>query len=651
MDEKKYKLSKLLFPCGLLCLLFIIIGVWVVDSSLNSMFLYQDYKELKIIEKKGWRNLSIESTKILLFDTNKHIKSLQRDLLPLYPFLDLYSNIPIIGKYVGQVKPLINFGYELTNSCATIIHMMDSHWQNPILKDFSTTQKISIILINSADDINKAKKAIDNADKARTQIDSNLLPTFFREDYQKLNDRFEYIQVLVSLLQVFPDIAGLNQAQKYVIIAQNRDELRATGGFITAIGTADVENSMFKSFNINDSYQIDNFNVTYPPAPEPMVLYMMAPFWVTRDANWSPDFATSARQVQELYYLSTNQITDGVIAIDQDAIRSLLKILGPIKINDYPTVIDETNVEEFMHYAWGPEEGEELNKDWWINRKNFIPQLGEEMLNSLLGITESQNFIELLTIIYTNIKEGHILLYFTNPQVQEILIKTDLDNSVKASNGDFLMLVDSNIGFNKVDAVIERSIEYDVDLSDPQYPIALVHINYKHLIQTNVTCVHEPMYGKTYADMWERCYWDYWRIIKPEGTGLMSSKKPEVRSEWLMSGQDTANDIMVYPEGNGVISFEGMMVLPTSQSQDIFLELSLPNSVIDMKNNQIKYNLHVQKQPGLEKLPIKIQIKLPDKYIMANQEQDWKTNSSPNIYIWDGLLYSSQEFELIFNNY
>ncbi|MCA1554618.1 MAG: DUF4012 domain-containing protein, partial [Chloroflexi bacterium] len=96
--------------------------------------------------------------------------------------------------------------------------------------------------------------------------------------------------VLVSLLELFVQIGslvGFDGARSYLIIAQNEDELRATGGFISAVGLITVERGKVVASEFMDSYAVDNLGKPYPDPPDALRKYMLAYLWLFRDSNWS----------------------------------------------------------------------------------------------------------------------------------------------------------------------------------------------------------------------------------------------------------------------------------------------------------------------------------------------------------------------------
>jgi hypothetical protein len=326
--------------------------------------------------------------------------------------------------------------------------------------------------------------------------------------------------------------------------------MRATGGFITAIGLLDLDKGKVTRFDIQDSYQADDLTKDYPAPPGPLQRFMLAGIWLPRDANGSPDFPTSARQVQALYQLSKNVKTDGVIAFDQTAVTSLLAVFGQVTVPGFTEPVNAANVQEYMHAAWAPEPDQGFSQQWWENRKNFIPELGKLLMQKILSSRDKKVLLNLATTSLDDLRSGHILVYFSDAQAQQALSQMVLDSAVNPPPGDFLELVDSNIGFNKTDPVIKRSIQYKIDLTDPLHPKAEFNALYQHIINLAVACIHQAEYSQSYTGMQERCYWDYWRVLT-RSSRLTGSHVTPVPAGELLNKQawDGALDITA-GEGN-----------------------------------------------------------------------------------------------------
>ena len=91
----------------------------------------------------------------------------------------------------------------------------------------------------------------------------------------------------------------------YLVLIQNNHELRATGGFIAAVGRVTVDKGRMTALDFADSYTVYSDKSTYPLAPKPMQQYMHIPLLLMRDANWSPDLPTTAEVARALYAQET----------------------------------------------------------------------------------------------------------------------------------------------------------------------------------------------------------------------------------------------------------------------------------------------------------------------------------------------------------
>ena len=495
------------------------------------------------------------------------MSGLRWGIAPLFPMFDLLKWLPGIGQYAGQVEPLTMYGYYLASAgeegVKGLAPLLDE--EAPSTGDPISQQIITVLAKNKAD-INAAQTAVARAANARSQLDLSWIPGNAGVQLREFDRRFPLIQGGIGLLAQLPQLAGVDGPRTYLIVVQNKDELRATGGFISAFGLLEAHQGKITRFEFQDSYDIDNFNVDYPKPPAPIAKYMLAGMWLPRDANWSADFPTAARQIQELYTASTGTKVDGVIAMDQDALVGLLNALGPVQVNQLSEPVSGQNVIAWMQQAWAPAADEGMSEDWWLQRKNFIGQLGVALKDRLFSLDEPAALAEVGFNTLQAVQAGHILLYFNQPNAQSALVKAGLDGSVRPGTGDFLMLVDSNIGFNKADALVERSLDYAVNLMDPQNPSAQLRASYRSKAQPGVACKHEAVYNLTYTGMQQRCYWDYWRVLTAGDSQKESSEVTFIPADQLLTQQAYDGQVSQALAEGGAAELAGMMVLPAGES-------------------------------------------------------------------------------------
>jgi len=448
--------------------------------------------------------------------------------------------------------------------------------------------------------------------KNRNALDVSLLPLRFQDDFLLLDKFLPLIQLSGEVLPHLPEMVGLDSPANYLLLALNQDELRGGGGFITAMGTATVQNLTNIDFELKDSYQFDDFTKEYPLPPQPLQTFMLAGMWLPRDGNWSVDFPTSARKVQELFKISNEIDTKGVIAFDQEAVFQIMGAIGPIQVDPQENIwVDENNVIQYMQESWGSKSHEE---NWWANRKDFIGVLGKAILETVTKSRDIKQIFELAKVSRSLIKSGHLLVFFNNPSVQSILNQQEMDHAINVQKGDFIYWVDSNVGFNKMDAIIQRSMSYQIDLSNIDQPTARLKMKFVNPVETAVICEHIASYGEeiSYKNMQERCYWDYWRLYRPQGSLLSNANITSIPGEQLLSGQAWQGPLDQVSDLPGFEMAGGMMVLPTFSQQEIEFTFTLPKEIIEVRDGKYIYSLTILKQLGLNEIPVEFQITIPN---------------------------------------
>jgi hypothetical protein len=587
----------------------------------------------------------------LVKEAASDVEVIYKDLRPLFPIFNALQGIPWAGPYLGQVDPLLTYADGLAQAGKEIVMGLEL-----LLENAQTGQTNNSLLESASQAMESgqvhfvnAAQALDQANQARSKIRPEILPDSVRLQFLKLDGNFDLLRAGIKALQSAPQLLGAGEAQNYLVLAQNRDELRATGGFISGIGLVSIQDGKIEQLILGDSFQIDDFSKGYPTPPDPLMRFMLADYWVTRDANWSPDFPTAAQEAQTLYTLSTGNQTQGVIAFNQLAVRRLLEVVGPVQVPGIDELITADNVEEYMRQAWAPTPEEGLSQEWWLHRKDFMQQLGNAILEKMLESSNQEQLLNLAKTIIDLLYQGQLLVYFNEPQAQAALGAGGWDGSVNPESGDYLYLVDSNVGFNKVDSLIQRSLTYQVDLSDLNHPTGKVTVNFQHTGNGDQACRQEISYGNgTYQDMQQRCYLDYWRVYVPGGSELLTSTAQSVPADELLSGVGWSGQVESIPGEAGTQVFAGLLMLPPSQTSQIDISYSLPRSVVQQSQmNLQEYNLKVQVQPGLAGLPYHFEVKLPDDTIPLSMDEGWVSLGSQT-WSWQGILDKTIEIKLLF---
>jgi len=275
-----------------------------------------------------------------------------------------------------------------------------------------------------------------------------------------------------------------------------------------------------------------------------------------------------------------------------------------------------------------------------------MADLGNALVDRAMQVDQPGTLMALVREAYKLLREKHFLLYFEEDRLQAALAALGLDGALRPGEGDFLLVVDSNLGFNKADPLIERLITYRVDLTQDA-PSASLTLTYRHTFQGSADCRHAAYVEQAvYKSLMERCYWDYLRVYLPAAADPISAHAPRVPAEWLLSGEPEDGSLQMQPGEAGTSMLSGLFVLPPGEQIQITAHYRLPASVLSTTAEGLwVYRLRVAKQAGTLGTPLRVEVRLPAGSLAS--DGGWKP-AEPGVLVWEGRLWVDQELELTF---
>jgi hypothetical protein len=533
------------------------------------------------------------------------------------PFLwlgpDLYW-VPVYGGDLASMQDLVSMVDSLLASADISYQAIDPLLEGNELSDLNPVH-LTEFLNQVQPRLIEAQGQLELAGIARSRLKMESLSPEVRNLI--LNDVDPLMVLMQDGLTVaveFPRLmGGTSEGPKtYLLLVQNEDELRPTGGFITAVGTLLVQNGQISSLTFQDSSDLENWTRPYPAAPWQLQQYMNSRVMILGDTSWFTDYPTAALYAETLYSYADAHSVDGVIAFDQQMLVEVLSVTGPVELEGVPYPIDSSNVIAYMRAAKTPTAEESASPDW--SNKAFMMKIANALVEKIFsGEIQPERLAALMLQV---LNEHHLLLEFDNSPLTSLLARYYWDGAVRPDGGDFLMVVDTNIGRNKTNAVVGSSLAYDVDLTNLQSPIGsltVIHTNNADAIickpWDKIRVPDEPGYPIT------DCYWNYMRVYMTGGTKLLEAVPQFVPSGWMILRQNVPAQVDILDEGiNGVQAFGTLQVVPGGQSLTTSFRFALPAAVLEFQpsSGQYVYHLKVQKQPGTLAVPVTIRVSLPD---------------------------------------
>ncbi len=476
--------------------------------------------------------------------------------------------------------------------------------------------------------MNSALPHVEDANRTIEQLNSNDIPEAYRDQFTQLQTSLPLLMAsmydLEEMARFAETVLGAQGSKRYLLIFQNNTEMRATGGFMGSFAEIKVNNGVLEHLNVpgGGTYDLQGYLKTSLIAPKP--LQLLKARWEFQDANWFPDFPTSARQMIQFYNDSGGPSLDGVIAVNAQYVVDLLKLLGPIEMPDYDRVIDSEN---FMFEA---QKIVELEYDKVENKpKQFIGDLAPMLIDRAVE-TSSERFMEFVDILGKGLAKRDIQVYLTDDTLQQTILARGWGGAILQTAGDYLMIVDSNLGGGKTDAVIRQRANLDVRIDDNgtitnTLTITRTHNGLKNALFSGVNNVN------------------FLRVYVPKGATLLSASGfsiPDVRlfeepsANWTIDDDvyynvakekiDPASGTAIFEESGKTVFGNWVQTAPGDTSTVRFV-YTLPFSINTLNaqswNDQFKkllgipkterYTLVVQKQSGVMDRTTEVRFETP----------------------------------------
>jgi hypothetical protein len=442
----------------------------------------------------------------------------------------------------------------------------------------------------------EAEARLARAESLRASMTPLAEPRLARQ-LERIDPLLPLARGALTLAQAAPALLGADAPRTYLLLAQNSDELRATGGFISGAGHVTVDRGRIVDLTLKDSYAVDNWEQPKPEPPAALRKHMAADLWVLRDTNWSPDFTEAADVARALYAQDQGVMTDGAVALDLEAVRLLVGAVGPLQVSGIEQPVTGDNALDWMKRAWespvgataGPESGGGGDA-WWAKRKDFMGELVKAALAKVQGGGAAN--LDLTSVgraVYDALEGRHLQIALDEPRARAFFAEQGWDGGLRPVDGaDFLAVVDSNVGFNKANLFVRPRIDYRI-VRDAGGLVGNVTITYDHTAPagTAAVCDRSGAYGETYEDLATRCYWNYLRVHTPGGAELLEATG--------------LNDPAVEPAERGTTSISGDFTLLPGEQHVVTLRYRLPDSV-----RVAPYRLLIRKQAGTAGHPLTV---------------------------------------------
>ena len=550
----------------------------------------------------------------------EQVKAKMGEIRTTYEKLKFYKSIPIASAYYGDGEHGLNAADAGVNagikSLAAITPYADvlgfsgeGSFTGGTAEDrlkliLQTLTKVTPVLDDIGTDLEVVKNEL-------AQIDPNRYPEQFRGTY--IRPRIIQAQQFSSgaataltefrpVIEQLPAAAGADgQRRKYFVLFQNDNELRPTGGFLTAYSIIFVENGKVTPEKSDDIYELDKkFNKRIPIPPILGKYLTTEKYFNLRDMNIDPDFKVSMDEFLTNYKLVPGEPKDidGIIAVDTKVLTDLVKILGPVEVPGYGTFSAENDPScdcpQIIHAL-----SEIITRPTPYIRQDRKGILGP-MMGALLQkaySAPSQQWPTLFETAWKDVQSRDVQFYFFDENLQAAAEKVGAAGRIARDPNaeDFLAIVDANLGGAKSNLFVTSSVNQEISAPANGVITKKVEITYKNSrhgdncnLEAGLLCLNSRLR-------------DWNRVYLPKGAQL-------INSQGYREGSVKTEDVGEFTVVEGEFFLD-----PLSQAK-LQLEYTVPYT------NDKEYKIKIWKQGGVEPIPMTFDVNGGQEEVLVDKD-------------------------------
>ena len=537
-----------------------------------------------------------------LRQAQSQLAAAQSDYRVLAPIVALASHLPSIGGTASALPSVIDFANYATLGARELVQGLQplARARDDRTAGGSAAARFSDALFAGSPSLQAAQRDLTRAQQRRESIDEQAVLPVARGSLAPLHQWDSQwpvvkadLQLLVQLSPVLHAALGFNGSRTYAILGENSAELRPTGGFPSTIGIVQFANGEMTQQSYRSIYTYDpdgnGVSLPIPAAPDPIAQHLGITGWHIQDANWSPDFQTSASTLRAFLAYDGNVKVDGLIAFDSYAVKELLAALGPIDVD-----IDG--------------ETQRFTADNWLTLTTQLIFLDPEhpdttaqkervlgpLLQAVVGRVNSASGDQLNAVLQgfrTAIAERHVLFQFDDPTVQGLVYKYSADGTLRQTAGETTIYpVEANLSYTKIGPFVQQDGSLEV-WCDEHNVCAQARLTLTWRNTVTAAQIADPL-NRIGGDEWDAAlgklikstgvYGLYERIYAPQGAAVTNSTGLQ-------------QPIAETTDGNFAV-FGTYLSVPAGETRSLSLDLTLPNREAEPGH----LVLTIPKQPGTE---------------------------------------------------
>jgi hypothetical protein len=483
-----------------------------------------------------------------------------------------------------------------------LFYTVDGQEDEAVTTQISSGERIVELLTIGTGQFSSAQSQFDQVRQTLDNMDLNSVSPSVLLQIREIEALHQQAEEINAILLQAPDILtlalGMDETQNYLILSQNSDELRPSGGYISTYGWISVRNGRI----IDYEYYPTTRETPLPPPEEFGSAFAVPEWWIQYrdpifamwDGSWYANFQRTAEMASMYYNLNENNPKvpiQGVIGIDIYAFENILEALRSVSVirlvDDEEQIITITP-DNFRELVYDIRAFGEANE-----HKEFIADVYEEIFTEWQDFSgDPETSEQLLGVLLESLLEKHIMLYSPNPQAQLAINILDWGGSQEAAfDHDYIMVADANLG-NKSNRSILRQLTYDAAINLDGTVNSRIAISYEYPdeVASDDPAVDPEFHGPI----------DYNNLLQVYVTA---------NSQYVDSENLGLTPTQIDESTHTIFAARSRIEYDTAQRYQIMYDTPV---VVDTVGPYQRYRLLIQKQPGVEAENVSVQIRLPE---------------------------------------
>lgn len=514
-------------------------------------------------------------------------------MMPVRPIIALVPDGRASLKRLDIAYEMALASEEMLDGLQPALYFLIADEGNPSSSRTTSGARVMELLEFGLINFDAADSHLEEASSILETVQLNRLSDRQILQYQEITAIHEQLETINRALSGSPifirELLGINHETSYLVLAQNNDEIRPSGGFIGSYGWMHVLNGNVNDFN----YSPSDDNSPSPPRDD-FAERLTIPEWWLRyqnpivaawDGSWHVDFSETAALAMAYYNEGDNPgaPVDAALAIDITGFEILLDVLGEVFIPESEVTVTAENFRDVVYDIRAGGQSVDAHKEF----------LGDvyRAIQSDWSNLPSDELPRLIEALLSALEQKHIMLYFDDANAQAVVDTLGWGGDLLETEGyDYILVADANLSGNKSNNSIQRSFSYDVNLLDDGSAEQRLAIQYDYLdrIARDDPAVNPEFHGPL-------LYLNRIQIFTPPTVENIGSSFASLQS---FAGEDYTRHISSIQ-----IDYD------STQRYDITYQTE---DMVETTANLSHYRLLIQKQPGTRSETIDVRITLPD---------------------------------------